>query len=46
MFWDINEVSSKLDEVEDYYNWIKTTDSLFTDLKKTAKTILKQHSNI
>jgi hypothetical protein len=35
MFGDINEVSNKLDEVDEYYNWIKTTnDSLFTDLKK------------
>jgi hypothetical protein len=48
MFGDINEVSSKLDEVEDYYNWIKTTnDSLFTDLKKQLndfKTALKDES--
>ena len=35
MFGDINEVSNKLDEVDEYYKWIKTTnDSLFTDLKK------------
>lgn len=35
IFGDINEVSNKLDEVDKYYNWIKTTnDSLFTDLKK------------
>lgn len=35
MFGDINEVSNELDEVNEYYNWIKTTnDSLFTDLKK------------
>lgn len=35
MFGDIYEVSNKLDEVDEYYNWIKTTnDSLFTDLKK------------
>ena len=32
---DINEVSKQLDEVDEYYNWIKTTnDSLFSDLKK------------
>ena len=32
---DINEVSNQLDKVDEYYNWIKTTnDSLFTDLKK------------
>lgn len=32
---DVNEVSSKLNEVNEYYNWIKiTNDSLFTDLKK------------
>jgi len=35
---DINEVSNKLDEVDEYYNWIKTTnDSLFKDLKKQLK---------
>ena len=32
---DINEVSKQLDEVDEYYNWIKTTnDSLFSDLIK------------
>ena len=32
---DISEVSNQLDEVDEYYDWIKTTnDSLFTDLKK------------
>jgi hypothetical protein len=32
---DINEISNQLDEVDEYYNWIKATnDSLFTVLKK------------
>lgn len=35
MFGDITEVSNKLDEVDKYYNWIKTTnDSLINDLNK------------
>jgi hypothetical protein len=47
---DINEVSIKLNEVNEYYNWIKTTnDSLFTDLKKqlgSYKDKLKDESKI